>query len=95
MVRDLALIDSLWDFAIDKFKHRDLNERSYAIETTQAHFKDFFDTNKNHGQILEMLSVVYVAQHAKELQEAGFTKDEIEAELNKYGGSIKQASAPV
>jgi len=90
---DFEHVDALWEFAVHEFSRRDLREQSYAIETVQAHYKDFLKAKKNHDQILKMLSVAFVAQNSAELISAGFTTEEIEAILHKYGGSIKQAQA--
>lgn len=91
---DFEHVDALWEFAVYEFSRRNLREQSYAIDTVQAHYKEFLKAKKNRSQIIEMLSVAFVAQNSVELISAGFTTEEIEAKLRKYGGSIKQASSP-
>jgi hypothetical protein len=93
MVYDFQHIDALWDFAVAEFEHGGANGKAYAAETVKAHLEDFLKNKKDHEQIIKMLTVAFVAQNYKELISAGFTIDEIEAELNKYGGSIKSAAA--
>ncbi len=90
---DFEHVDALWEFAVQEFGRKDLREKSYAIDTVQAHYKDFLKAKKDRNQILEMLSVVFVAQNSAELISAGFTTEEIEAKLRKHGGSIRQAQA--
>ena len=93
LMYDFEHVDALWEFAVYEFDRKNLCEQSYARSTVQAHYKEFLKAKKNRSQILEMLSVAFVAQNSAKLIAAGFTTKEIEAKLQEHDDSIKQAQA--